>query len=342
MRRLTLILSDLYLPEESVDGSALPRSLELPALDWLLRFSGGARRIPDWRSWLALELGVASFAQLPVAQACARGWPDVPENDAPWLASPVHLEARLDHVRLVDHGLLRIAPQERAAWCAEFSRSFGPTYALHDAGECAFLMSGIAPTALITRDPARVLDADIGPALPAGPAAAELRRLGTEIEMWLHGSALNAAREQSRQRRISALWLWGGGRGDAFHISPSSQIAAGRLPDVRIFGADPFITSLARASKLVCQQGANLSFYDLESGAARAVVELAPMSGSPGESLASLEGNWFTPARKALAAGTLSGCDIVANDRCFHVGSRAGWKFWRRRTNWLELLAASF
>jgi hypothetical protein len=66
------------------------------------------------------------------------------------------------------------------------------------------------------------------------------------------------------------------------------------------------------------------------------------MSGSPGESLASLEGNWFTPARKALAAGTLSGCDIVANDRCFHVGARAGWKFWRRPTNWLELLAASF
>jgi hypothetical protein len=66
------------------------------------------------------------------------------------------------------------------------------------------------------------------------------------------------------------------------------------------------------------------------------------MSGSPGESLASLEGNWFTPARKALTAGTLSSCDIVANDRCFHVGSRAGWKFWRRRTNWLELLAASF
>src|SRR4051812_47465111 len=209
MRRLTLILSDLYLPEESA-SVALP-AVDLPHLDALLRFSNRSPAAPDWRSWLAVYVGLPGIAQLPVAQVCARQLPGAPEEGSPWLATPVHFEARLDHVRLADRGLLRLDAQQRQALRSDFDSAFAPQFRLHDLGERGFLLSGLAKTSVPTVDPTRLLDADIGPALPGGPAAADLRRLGAEIEMWLHVAPLNALRERNRQRRISALWLWGGG-----------------------------------------------------------------------------------------------------------------------------------
>jgi hypothetical protein len=77
----------------------------------------------------------------------------------------------------------------------------------------------------------------------------------------------------------------------------------------------------------------------LEEPATHHVVEFAPMSGDAQESLAVLDDNWFVPARTALAAGMFSSLDVVANDRCFRIAGRAGWRFWRRSRGWLDNLA---
>ena len=82
---------------------------------------------------------------------------------------------------------------ERAQWREEFARAFAPC-ALHDAGARGFLLTGIAPTPRSRRSIPRACSTRIlAPALPSGAAARELRRLGAEIEMWLH-----AAPPQSR------------------------------------------------------------------------------------------------------------------------------------------------
>jgi len=56
MRRLTLILSDVYLPEQSdtADSPGVLRSdaLPMPSLEWLLRFSAAREVSGDWRAWL--------------------------------------------------------------------------------------------------------------------------------------------------------------------------------------------------------------------------------------------------------------------------------------------------
>jgi len=263
-----------------------------------------------------------------------------------WLATPVNLEARLDHVRLTDRGLLRLEAAERGAWCADFARAFAPDYALHDAGERGFLLSGIARTGARTVDPARLLDADIGPALPAGREASELRRLGAEIEMWLHAAALNTAREQQRQPRISALWLWGGGaegcRDDSATVAPPTASSHA----VHFFGADPFIASLARATAATLRGApglgaASATYRDIENVAAHAVVEQSPMSGPAEHALPALEARWFTPLRAALGDGSLAACDVIANDRWFRLLPGGRWKFWRRRVHWLKRLATT-
>jgi hypothetical protein len=336
MRRLSLILSDLYLPTESGPEERTRGGtgavFDLPNLDWLLRFASAGDAIGDWRSWLSLSLGAAGLAQLPVARVCALGLlPDAVAARS-WLATPVHLEARLDHVRLADRGLLRLRPDEREAWMLEFARSFGPEYALHDAGERTFLLSGAAATPVASVDPARLLDADIGYALPSVPAAGELRRLGTEIEMWLHGAAINMARERAGQRRVSALWLWGGGVSD-----PNAPIAASPVEGVRLLGGDAFLMALARTLPLPVLP-APASFAALPQDATRSIVELAPMTSLPTESLTALDDAWFSSVRGALTHGALESVDIIANDRWFRIAARPAWRIWRRHSPWLAQL----
>ncbi|MEO8018639.1 MAG: hypothetical protein ABI769_12555, partial [Pseudomonadota bacterium] len=194
MRRLTLILSDLYLPEEAGRGATIPTVRELANLEWLLRFSDSPQRIGDWRRWLLAQTNP--------------GLGDPHDIDSKWLATPVALEVRLDHVRLLDRGLLRLDESERANCREEFARVFGPQYGLHDGGERGFFLSGLPAAEMHTVDPARLLGTEIGPALPKREAG-ELRRLWAEIEMWLHGAAFNAVRARAGKRRVSALWLWG-------------------------------------------------------------------------------------------------------------------------------------
>src|SRR5262245_3359592 len=163
MRRLTLILSDLYLQQDEVpaEGSAVP---DMPAFEWLLDRSDAPRQVHDWRAWLVQR--TPGQGRDPVTEIAASGLVDASRIASAWFATPVHLEARLDHVRLTDRGLLRLDRAERAAAREEFSRAIGAPFELHDGGERTFFLSGISPVAIPTVDPARVLGSDIGAFLP--------------------------------------------------------------------------------------------------------------------------------------------------------------------------------
>jgi hypothetical protein len=333
MRRLTLILSDLYLPEESVPAAAVSAPLLLPGLEWLLRFARESSPLADWRQWLTGELGLDELNDTPSAQIAARARLSTDDAASAWFATPVQLSARLDHVRLVDRGLLRVVSEDQSAWCADFARHFGADCQLHPGNSRGFLLSGTSLQAATT-DPARLLDADIAPALPRGRDSLALRRLGAEIEMWLHAAALNETRERARVPRISALWLWGGGLAS----DAATPTSTGRGP-VALYGDDPFLAGVAASVSHATHASSPASLSAIEGAAPHHVVEFAPMSGEPREALTSLEENWFLPARTALAAGALSSLEVIANDRCFRIAGRAGWRFWRRRRGWLENLA---
>jgi hypothetical protein len=335
MRRLTLILSDLYLPEEVTDDTASGVQ-PLPGFESLLRFAD-AQPVQDWRRWLTRELGVPELGELPIAEVAGRAWLPLGAHGSTWLATPLQLSARLDHVRLEERGLVRIGAQEGGAWSMEFAAHFAPRLRLHAAGERGFVLTGMDPGPAITLDPARLLGSDIGDALPRGTGSSDLRRLGAEVEMWLHGSSLNASRAQEGRPRISALWFWGGGaqdRGLLPGILP--QLAA-----VRLHGKDPFLAGLAVTIGSGLPAPAPDHFARLDPGAEHHVVEFAPMTGESYESLASLDSNWFLAARHALGSGALAQLTIVANDRCFRLERRSHWKLWRARRRWLGNLARS-
>jgi hypothetical protein len=320
MRRLTLILCDLYLSEESRD------SVPAANLEWLLRYANARRPVADWRTWLASELGYSPDAIHPLASFTGpRG---------AWFATPVHLLATLDHVRLDARGLLALERAERAQWSEAFARTFGPQYALHDDGVRGFYLSGLAPANVSTTDPARLLGADIAPGLPRGADAGELRRLNAEIEMWLHAEPLNAARGRRGVPPVSALWLWGGG--------VAREIEAPKPPsnDLEFVGDDIFIAALARdagkAIRPVPEQAA-LALGENEARAAHRIVVLAPMSSEPRMSLPDVDRLWLGAARRIVERGDV--LDVVVNDWVVRVSGRVSWRFWRRPVGWTAGLA---
>jgi len=335
MRQLTLILSDLYLPDDVGEAEArrsLSSTIELPAFDELLRLSNAPALVSDWRRWL-LAATIPPMGDWPIAPLCAYGRVESASLASTWLATPVALEARLDHVRLIDRGLLRLSAAERSSCREEFAHVFGPQYRLHDAGESGFLLSGLAPANATTRDPARLIGADIGPALPAGEAG-DLRRLWTEIEMWLHGAKLNAARERARLPRVSALWLWGGGAVREPMVMPPPNLA------VAYSGSDFLIAALGELTGHG-QRAAPASFPDLDTDSTHAVVEFAALTGTIHESLEVLDTQWFAPVTAALKSGEIERLDVVANDLHFRLGKRSHLRFWHRRRKWLARLAAA-
>jgi len=334
MQRLTLILSDLYLPEEAAGVAAPAAALALPDFEWLLRFADATEPAGDWRRWLVRELGVPALAEIPIAELAARVYMPLGASGGTWLATPVSLSAHMDHVRLDGRGLLRVDSAEANEWSAEFAGHFAPRYRLHAAGERGFLLAGMDAAPATTVDPARLLGTDIREALPRGTGSSYLRQLGSEVEMWLHDSPLNELRARAGRPRISTLWFWGGGRPAAAPLSPGIPAQFARL---QFHGADPFLTGLAAAT------GPNLpavpaAFAALDPAIDHHVVELAPMTGRTDELLASLDSHWFAAARRALANGELSALTLVANDRCFRISTRARWRFWRRRRSWFANL----
>jgi hypothetical protein len=329
MRRLSLILSDLYLP---ADADVLPVAATLPNLEWLLSLAGHRRVVPEWRQALAADLGrVDLMGESPAQIAAHDRFPEVLAKGG-WLATPVNFEARLDHVRLTPQGLLSLAPQERAAWCAQFATAFGPELSLHEAGPRAFLLTGLPALTVQTLDPARFLGDDISKGLPVGPDANRLRRLGTEIEMWAHGCALNREREKRRQPLLSGLWLWGG-----HGLAPADRGNPAPPSSLCFAGEDACLAGLSRLTTGREPAAIPESLDDFAPEAEYRVAELMPMTNAK-QSLAHLDVHWFAPARAALKKGRLLEIRIFANDRIFHVVNRDRLTFWRRRYSWIESL----
>jgi hypothetical protein len=338
MPRLTLILSDLYLPQES-DEPPERASLLLPSLSWLLRYAQRRDTVGDWRAWLATESGDAELARRPPAQAVAARFFSRLENagdvaSRAWFATPVHLEARIDHVRLSDRGFVALSSTERVELATDFARHFNPDYSLFDLGSRGFLLVGSRALQARSVDPTRLLDMDVGDAIPSGRDSGELRRVAAEIEMWLHRTPVNIARDAARQRRVSTLWLWGG---DAPYDGELAIRGAATPRDtMAVHGDDPWLAAFA-ARMGAGVEAVPMAFGKMDRGRS-AVVELNPMTGDRRESLMHVEKNWFGPIRAALRAGSLDSFDLVANDLRHRVGTHPAWRIWRRPAPWLSRL----
>jgi hypothetical protein len=253
-----------------------------------------------------------------------------------WLASPVHLAAGLTTIHLDPFGVLRLEAAAQDALRASFEQVFRDSaYRLVPAISGMFLATGPALARIETADPARHLGLSITEALPTGQDASVLRRLGAEIEMWLHEHPVNIARQRERRRPISSLWFWGGG-------APLTGAGTGRhgevLPDV--YSDDAYVAGLWRAAGGSAQPLPQ-TFAAIAGSRRDRVAVVLPVfqadtvttsqaRATPLQALEELDRNWIGPALDALDRGDFGKVSVIANNRQLTLQRRDTLKRWRR------------
>ena len=223
------------------------------------------------------------------------------------LAMPLHYVAEIDNVRLAMDGLLTLSRAEADALAVDFNRLWQDSGLRMTAGRSAELYC-IFDSAVEARtsDPQDFLGRHIEEYLPAGTDAPRLKRLMSEMEMWLFEHRVNGDRAARGLPLISGLWLWGG----------AAPLAS--LPAVLGFCA-----------------GDDVFFKAFASGQSQSGVIV--LSEAPGSELWSrAESRWLEPAAALLRSGRISRLDLSAGDRCFFVSARGSRRFWRRRKPWWE------
>ena len=283
--------------------ATLPR---LPALEhWLARAHD--RRWPTRLARLAAArgLGAARGRRAPARAAAAAALRPQARASIGWLATPVHLVAGLDTVRLHPAGLLRLqrgAAAHAGRGLRARVRRLGLAAACHWR-RARTAAGGPVPLARSAQPTIRraVLGADPRAGLPRGAGARDLRRLGAEIEMWLHQHPVNRARAARRELpRQRWLWLWGGAARQARAASGRGTAAAAQQRLV-LYADDLFAP--AWLSRRAAPQPLPERWHGpMRAGSAmlRGRRAAAPRRDCAAR-LRALERDWFAPALAALA-----------------------------------------
>ncbi len=329
---LTLILTDFFLPAVSLPAAQLPR---LPALEILLSRSRRSRLPQGWRGWLAERaLPPGQRAGAPAALA-ATGWLGAPPAGATvWFATPLHYFAGLDSLHLHPAGLLQLMAMEQFELAAGFNALYDDTsWRLEALGARELLLYGPALDASAA-EPALWPGRDPASGWPSGPDASVLRRLGTEIEMWLHEHPVNERRAARAELAVTGLWLWGG-RAEPGPVS-TAPLPVASAPT--LYGSDLYAEGLWRLAG--ARHEPLPAGYGVLPAGTRALV-LIPTWQAEGltNALLGLEREWLAPALVALRARSLRSLQLIAGALRFELSSFGLARLWRRLGPWWERLA---
>ena len=297
-----------------MNGLPSPDPVRVPLLESRLARADAPLHCVDWRA-AAWPLVAPEGNPLPGVAAAAL-WADLGPVAAAavYLATPVHCEAGMVSVRLPANGVVAFGPADAARLADHFNTEFpadGPRLATGRGGRLYCLLP--QPTTALTHDPQRVRGRDISDYLPAGPDAARLRRLGAEIEMWLHHHALNESRAAAGELAITGLWLWGGG------------VPLAGLPAFRGWSAgdDPLYGAWSTPAPFSAGSGAGVIVIDAEPGSA---------------GWAEAESTWLEPVLAAFGAGRVRQVELSLGERRYLLRRAHKLRVWRRARPWWEAL----
>jgi len=337
VRELVIVIADLYLPN-AADAAAPAVAAAfpgVPGIEAAARFGTRTSLADGWRDWLAGSLGHPDLPGTALACTAAAVLPAPPPPELTcWIATPLSLQAGAASVRLGHHGILRLSGEEQGALAVDFARTFDSSgHRLLPLPSGAFLLCTRAIQPLGLREPARWAGGELVAALPVGPAAAPLRRLMAEIEMWLHGQPLNTTRAQRGQMSVTALWPWGA---DRRIVRPGPGVPRA---GASAFGSDPWLEGLWHLRGSVCRAlPADFAAVRAVADAERVIVVAEGSAelqyageGTVADAVATLDERFVSPAMRALRRGELTQVTLILNDVGFAVTRSNLRRLWRQR-----------
>lgn len=231
-------------------------------------------------------------------------------------ADPVHLLLQRDSFSLSAPVPMALTAEETASLRDSLNRHFASDGLYFMAGTSGhwYLQLPDSPS-IATHHPGLALDRDIQGFLPRGSGAARWHQLGNEIQMLLHGHAVNQRRESLGQAACNSLWFWGGGK------LPQKSAAM----SIRAYGAMPLLKGLGRLGSIECTDLPR--DFSALGGHKQTWVQL--------DASANIEDDWFRPAADALRRGKLCRLQLsfAVNGKLLSATLRRRdlFKFWRKR-----------
>ncbi len=327
--RLALPWLECAPDADAPGGQVLPRA---PAGEWLVaRGDSSPADVGAWREWLLADLDSGGdLLRACAAGPCVRSLRTPAPPEGTWgCATPVHLLTAIDHLQLAP-GRLVIGEAESARLVGDINRHLeGSGFRLHESGaggdwqlECA------QPLECACVEPDDASGRNLRDLMPAGRDGARVRSLLNEIQMLLHEHPVNAARSERRQPAINSVWLWG--------IGSLGKLSPANLP--LLYTDDAWLAGLWRLHGAAARPLDEFAAAGEAGKDALVACARAPGSDS-GTALALAEATCFAPARARLVRGATGMISMLLGDRTVVAGSRARYRFWRRRRPLCEALA---
>ncbi|MGQ0595509.1 MAG: hypothetical protein ACT4QB_23575 [Gammaproteobacteria bacterium] len=254
------------------------------------------------------------------------------DHDGCWMrADPVYLRADLGRLRLFDGEGLLLARDEASGLAAEVAGVLAEHgFALHigrDSRRWYLLLPNVPD--IVTRPPAAVLGDHIDPYLPSGPERRFWHRLANDVQMVLHGAAINAAREGRGEPPINSLWFWGAG----------TMPVRTPVPWARVLADDALGLGLARHGDIAHGPVPRGAFDLWTPGEIEGDVLVVLRPGArakpeptadPYDPLHRIEEQWFAPLLAMLQRRRLARLTVYTDARCFTITRAGAWRVWRR------------
>lgn len=137
---------------------------------------------------------------------------DLPPSPGYWFVlEPAHFHVARDHLVLTDRRQLNLSESTSKTLFDAAHPLFAELgYTLRYGDARHWFLRADAWSGLRSCSPDAACGHNIDVWLPRGPGERDWRRLHNEVQMLWHTHEINEARELRGERRINALWLWGG------------------------------------------------------------------------------------------------------------------------------------
>lgn len=322
MNHLHLLIPDLILPKDI--AAQVGGDLSLPALEKLL--ARGARTMlpaTTVERFLCERFGVNAAA--PV-RAVADG---LEVADGFWLcADPVHFQVQPSQMVVLPE--VAVTADEAAALCAALNLHFAEDslrfFAPHPE---RWYVSCDESSRVVMTPLSAAAWRDVRVVQAQGEDALHWLRLNNEMQMLLHGHAVNQARESKGLLTINSMWLWGAGCAKSFH---SDFDAVGGDDELSLaFGKAAGIASATTVQALLNSEAANALWVCAAPVATFQRGDLYAWR----EAMLALEREVAQPVLHALQRGRLQSLTLEVSGETaaqrFELSRGGAWKVWRSR-----------
>lgn len=254
MHHITLLLPFALPPAEHAKD--LLAALDAPALALLLARARPGRRLNSEAFAPALVhesllTGTTGDNSPPLAQALMQALGLAPADGHWFVLQPVHFHVARDHLVLTDPQQLDLDEAQAQTLFAAAKPMFDELgHEVRYGNARYWFLRADDWNDFRTCTPAAATGHNVDIWLPRGAQERSWRRLHNEVQMLWHLHPLNAERDARGQRRVNALWLWGGAaaqaslpQGAALHTYASTLAGAKTAADAALQIDDSLVAS---------------------------------------------------------------------------------------------------